>query len=63
MRMDVHVTGPQVAETALLLGPAAAVDVGDASRDPQATGGGAGAPGASVDKAVPVPGLGLTCSH
>lgn len=60
---QVHVTGPQVAEAALLLGPAVAVGVGDASRDPQAAGGGAGTPGARVGQAVPVPRLCLTCGR
>lgn len=61
MRTDVHVTGPQAAQAALLLRPAAAVDIGDPGRDPQAAGGRAGAPGARVGEAVPVPRLHLTC--
>lgn len=54
---EVHVTRPQVAEATLLLRPAPGIDVGDAGGDPQAAAGGAGAPGAAVGYAVPVPRL------
>lgn len=60
-RPEVHVTGPQVAEAALLLRPAPGVDTGDAGGDPQAAAGGTGAPGAGVGYAVPVPWLYLVC--
>ena len=62
-RTDVRITGPQVAEAALLLGPAVGVGVGDPRGDAQAAAGGAGAPGARVGHAVPVPGLKLALSH
>lgn len=54
---DVHIAGPQGAQTAFLLWPALAVDVGDAGGDPQAAAGGAGTPRASVGYAVPMPWL------
>lgn len=57
--MEVHVTRPQVAEAAFLLRPAPGIDVGDPSGDPQAAGGGTGAPGAREGYAVPVPWLSL----
>lgn len=59
VQTDVHIAGPQAAEAALLLRPAAGVDIGDPRGDPQAAAGGTGAPGAGVGEAVPRPGLRL----
>lgn len=59
VQTDVHVTGPQIAEAALLLRPAAGIDIGDPRGDAQATAGGTGAPRARVGYAVPVPGFNL----
>lgn len=59
VRTDVHVTGPEGTEAALLLRPAAGVAIGDPCGDSQATAGGTGAPRARVGYAVPVPGFDL----
>lgn len=60
VRTDVHVTGPEGTEAALLLRPAAGVAIRDPCGDSQATAGGTGAPWARVGYAVPVPGFDLT---
>lgn len=60
---DVQVTRPQVAEAAFLLRPAPCVGTGDPRRDPQAAGGGTGAPWARVGYAVPLPRLYLPGSR
>lgn len=57
MQADVHLTGTQVAEAALLFRLALGIVVGDPSGDTQATTGGTGAPGTCIGNAVSVPWL------
>lgn len=62
----IHLTGPHVAQAALLQEPALLVVIGDPGGDAQPAGLGAGTPGGGVHDAVLLPGFLLSlvcCGH